>query len=238
MNQSVLHFFFADLLGNLLEVCCDWPGDTFPTGVLKRGWSEHGSPSCGRWTSLCSFFLRKVRVERAWWFSARHVLKRGVASRQFFWARCCVVKKAGGRLYAAAFVQVFCCGCGDVHEVVWGRPGSSSVSFDRFTVYPKVEAGDAHIFAAMGNAKMQLAPGPAFGFASNARGNQEGETQQVRCRWAGHLQPAWQLGCCLPVSTALSLDWHLQSKSTGGAVDCASNFFASCSGFNDPPVRV
>ena len=30
----------------------------------------------------------------------------------------------------------------------------------------------------------------------------------------------------------------LQSKSTGGAVDCASNFFASCNGFNDPPVRV
>ena len=80
----------------------------------------------------------------------------------------------------------------------------------------------------------------AFGFASNARGNQEGETQQgvVRCRWAGHLQPAGQLGCFLPVSTALSLDWHLQSKSTGGAVDCASNFFASCNGFNDPPVRV
>ena len=51
----------------------------------------------------------------------------------------------------------------------------------------------------------------------------------TRCR---AMQMSWTSTACrtawlfLPVSTALSLDWHLQSKSTGGAVDCASNFFA------------
>ena len=33
------------------------------------------------------------------------------------------------------------------------------------------------------------------------------------------------------------IDIYSQSQQEG-AVDCASNFFASCNGFNDPPVRV